>query len=49
MPKREKELSEHFLKTLGEERNKLMERMNEIDRLEVSQLKMMGKDLFWKE
>jgi len=46
---REKELSEHFLKTIREEREKLLDRVNEINRLEVSQLKMMGKDLFWKK
>jgi len=33
---------EHFLKHIREERKKLMERINQIDRLEVSQLKMMN-------
>ncbi len=44
----EEQLNEHFLKTIREEREKLLDRVNEIDSLETSQLKMMGKDLFWK-
>ena len=40
----DREVNKHWLKTIRQDRDELMQRINDLDRLEVSIIKMMGKE-----
>ena len=42
---REIEISKHFLMSIRIERDRLMDRINQIDRLEVNEVKMMEREV----